>query len=102
MLYSIASQGYTHYFRNLAVAFGIAPNRVAAMEPAFQRIIGVHGARMYYNLTSIHSVLRLAPFGSALTASFDTFVGANGRDVETNTAINPGAGASSRRSPSSR
>ena len=78
LLYSIASQGYTHYFRNLAVAFGIAPERVAAMEPAFQQIIGVHGARMYYNLTSIHSVLRLAPFGRALTASFDTFVGANG------------------------
>ena len=37
---------------------------------------------MYYNLTSIHSVLRLAPFGSALTASFDTFVGADGASVD--------------------
>ena len=85
LLYSIASQGYTHYFRNLAIAFGIAPRRIAAMEPAFQQIIGAHGARMYYNLTSIHSVLRLAPFGSALTGSFDTFVGADGEGVETNT-----------------
>jgi rifampicin phosphotransferase len=90
LLYSIAQQGYTHYFRNLAVAFGISPDRVAAMEPAFQRIIGVHGARMYYNLTSIHSVLRLAPFGAALTASFDTFVGANGAGVDTNTVASAG------------
>lgn len=81
LLYSIASAGYTHYFRNLAIAFGVSRRRVAAMEPAFRQIIGVHGARMYYNLTSIHSVLRLAPFGRALTASFDTFVGADGSDV---------------------
>jgi pyruvate,water dikinase len=40
---------------------------------------------MYYNLTSIHSVLRLAPFGKELAASFDTFVGADGSDVDTET-----------------
>ncbi len=83
LLYSIASLGYTHYFRNLAVACGVSPARVRAMEPAFQHIIGVHGARMYYNLTSIHSILRLAPFGDALTKSFDAFVGADGGAVET-------------------
>ena len=82
LLYSIASAGYTHYFRNLAVACGVSPARVRAMEPAFQQIIGVHGARMYYNLTSIHSVLRLAPFGDALATSFDAFVGADGGAVE--------------------
>jgi pyruvate,water dikinase len=85
LLYSIASAGYTHYFRNLAIAFGVSPRRVRAMEPAFQQIIGLHGARMYYNLTSIHSILRLAPFGSALTASFDTFVGADGSSVNADT-----------------
>lgn len=82
LLYSIAARGYTNYFRNLAVAFGVSSRRIAAMEPAFRQIIGVHGARMYYNLTSIHSVLRLAPFGRALTASFDTFVGADGSSVD--------------------
>jgi pyruvate,water dikinase len=81
-LYSIAAAGYTHYFRNLANAFGIARDRVRAMEPAFRQIIGVHGARMYYNLTSIHSIIRLAPFGKALSKSFDTFVGSDGSDVE--------------------
>jgi pyruvate,water dikinase len=90
LLFSIAAPGYTHYFRNLARAFGIAPRRVRAMEPAFQQIIGVHGARMYYNLTSIHSVLRLAPFGKALTGSFDSFVGADGVDVRTETLATSG------------
>lgn len=83
LLYSIASAGYTHYFRNLAVACGVAPDRIAAMEPAFRQIIGVHGARMYYNLTSIHSVLRLAPLGGSISRNFDTFVGADGAGVET-------------------
>jgi pyruvate,water dikinase len=82
LLYSIAAVGYTNYFRNLAVACGVSRARIRAMEPAFQRIIGVHGARMYYNLTSIHSVLRLAPFGDALTRSFDAFVGADGSAIE--------------------
>ncbi len=84
LLYSIAAAGYTHYFRNLAVACGVSAARVRAMESEFQRIIGVHGARIYYNLSAIHSVLRLAPFGSALTRSFDTFVGADGNEVEPN------------------
>ena len=86
LLFSIATAGYRHYFRNLAVAFGVSPRRVAAMESAFSQIIGTHGARMYYNLTSIHSVLRLAPFGRTLTASFDTFVGADGDGVIAETA----------------
>jgi phosphohistidine swiveling domain-containing protein len=45
------------------------------MEPAFSRIIGAHGGRMYYNLTNIHAVISLAPFGDALASSFDAFVG---------------------------
>jgi pyruvate,water dikinase len=76
LLYSIARQGYYHYFRNLGTAFGISENRLRTMEPALRQIIGVHGARMYYNLTSIHSVLRSAPFGDLLSGSFNQFVGA--------------------------
>ena len=77
-LYSIASAGYAHYFRNLARAFGLSGRRIAAMDDALRHIIGVHGARMYYNLTNIHTVLRTAPFGDALVAAFNTFVGAAG------------------------
>ena len=91
LLYSIAAPGYSNYFRSLARAFGISASRIRAMEPAFRQIIGVHGARMYYNLTSIHSVLRLAPFGKELAASFDTFVGADGAAVETATLDRRGA-----------
>lgn len=81
LLYSIATAGYSSYFRNLARAVGIAPARIAAMEPAFRQIIGAHGARIYYNLTSIHSILRLAPCGEALAESFDSFVGADGAAI---------------------
>lgn len=77
-LYSIASAGYAHYFRNLARAFGLSGLRIAAMDDSLRHIIGVHGARLYYNLTNIHTVLRMAPFGDALVAAFNTFVGADG------------------------
>jgi rifampicin phosphotransferase len=75
LLYSIACTGYYHYFRNLGLAFGFSSARIAAMEQPLRHIIGVHGARMYYNLTSIHGVLRSAPFGEHLAAWFNQFVG---------------------------
>ncbi len=77
LLYSIASPGYYHYFRNLGRAFGISKRRLQAMEYPLRQIIGVHAGRMYYNLSSIHGVLRSAPFGELLTASFNQFVGSS-------------------------
>ena len=77
LLYSIASTGYYHYFRNLGLAFGVSRRRIQAMDHALRGIIGVHGARMYYNLTNIHAVLRMAPLGEALARSFNQFVGAH-------------------------
>ncbi len=75
LLYSIASAGYYHYFRNLGIALGFDRRRIARMEHPLRNIIGVHGARMYYNLTNIHSLLRMAPFGERLAQWFDDFVG---------------------------
>jgi pyruvate,water dikinase len=76
LLYSIASLGYHHYFRNLGIALGISRKRIAAMEQPLRNLVGVHGARLYYNLTNIHAVLRMAPFGELLADSFNQFVGA--------------------------
>jgi phosphohistidine swiveling domain-containing protein len=81
LLYSIARRGYYHYFRNLGRAFGFTRRRIASMEEPLQRIIGVQGARMYYNLTSIHGVLRSAPFGELLAAWFNQFTGAEQTDA---------------------
>ncbi len=75
LLYSIASAGYYHYFRNLGRAFGISPRRILAMEYPLRNIIGTHSARMYYNLTNIYTVLRAAPFGELLAEWFNQFVG---------------------------
>jgi pyruvate,water dikinase len=81
LLYSVARTGYYHYFRNLGRAFGFSSRRLAAMEEPLRHIIGVHGARMYYNLTSIHGVLRSAPFGEHLAAWFNQFVGSEDTNV---------------------
>ena len=77
LLYSVATAGYYHYFKNLGRAFGISRRRLDAIEDPLRHIIGVHAGRMYYNLTSIHTVLRAAPFGDQLGASFNQFVGAS-------------------------
>ena len=75
LLFSIASAGYYHYFRNLGRAFGVSRHRLAAMDGPLRTIIGAHGARIYYNLTNIHAVLRMAPFGDRLAEAFNVFVG---------------------------
>ena len=77
LLYSIAADGYYHYFGNLGRAFGISRRRLYAMEYSLRHLIGAHGGRLYYNLSNIHAVLRLAPFGHALAAFFNQFIGAN-------------------------
>ena len=77
LLLYIAQRAYYHYFRNLGFAFGIASWRIAKMERALQQIVGAQGGRLYYNLSNIHDVLRSAPFGDSLVASFNLFVGAD-------------------------
>ncbi len=109
LLYSIARRGYYHYFRNLARAFGLSRRRVAAMEHPLGHIIGVHGARMYYNLTSIHGILRSAPFGDLLATWFNQFVGSEDTDTPafverraSRTRQEVGTAGASRKPPSSR
>lgn len=74
-LYSIASAGYYNYFRNLGLTFGFDRHRVEQMEYPLRNVIGVHGGRMYYNLTNIHAILKMAPAGDLLAQWFDDFVG---------------------------
>lgn len=75
-LYSIVRRGYAAYFRNLGLGFGISHRRIAAMDDALEHIVGVHGGRLYYNLSNIHTVISLAPGGHWLTRAFNEFVGA--------------------------
>lgn len=75
-LYSIVRRGYATYFRNLGLGFGISYSRIVAMNDALEHIVGIHGGRLYYNLSNIHSVIFLAPGGNWLTRAFNDFVGA--------------------------
>lgn len=76
LLVSFARAGYDAYFRNLGHELGIDAARIAAHDEAFRGIVGAHGARLYYNLSNIHAVLRLMPLGDWIVDSFDVFVGA--------------------------
>lgn len=75
LLQSIAKTSYAHYFRNLAVAYGFAPRRIEAMEEALRNIVGIHGQRLYYDVSNIHAVLRMAPWGAVFAQWFNDFVG---------------------------
>ena len=97
LLYSIASAGYYEYFRGLARAFGISSWRIREMEQPLRHIIGVHAGRMYYNLTSIHAVLQVAPFGDLLTEWFNQFVGASGSAPPPRRVVAWGEGERARR-----
>jgi phosphohistidine swiveling domain-containing protein len=76
-LYSIVAPGYSAYFRNLALGFGISRRRIDAMRDALENIVGLHAGRLYYNLSSIHATIYLAPGGASLAAWFNLFTGAD-------------------------
>jgi pyruvate,water dikinase len=75
-LASIVTRGYTAYFRNLGLGFGVSPRRIAAMAPELERLVGLQGGHLYYNLSAIHAVLYLAPGGARLAQWFNQFTGA--------------------------
>jgi pyruvate,water dikinase len=75
-LFSIVARGYSAYFRNLGLGFGLSRRRIAAMSASLENLVGLHGGRLYYNLTNIHATLRLAPAGGKLAGWFNNFTGA--------------------------
>jgi phosphohistidine swiveling domain-containing protein len=79
LLQSIARTSYQHYFRTIAESYGFAPRRVAAMDRAFANLVEVHGQRLYYDVSNIHAVLRMAPMGDTFAEMFNGFVGVSSR-----------------------
>lgn len=75
LLYSIAKQSYYHYYKNLALSLSVLNKYDERAERYFANAIGQFGHRMYYNMSSIHSMIELTPISSLLQKSFDDFVG---------------------------
>ncbi len=75
LLYSIARESYENYFSNIGRAFGLSATTLDGVRSELRYSVGIHGARLYYNLSNIHHCIGAAPFGSQLTAAFDSFVG---------------------------
>ncbi len=75
LLYSVALQSFYHYFRDLGKSFGIREKRLIENDYYLKNIIGSHGGKMYYNMTSIHSCIQILPFGKKLSGYFNNFVG---------------------------
>ena len=75
LLQSIARTSYRHYFRNIAVAYGFSDRRVQAMDSSLEHIVGVHAQRLYYDVSNIHAVMRMAPMGDMFARWFNGFVG---------------------------
>ncbi len=89
LLFSIVKPGYSAYFRNLGLGFGVSRRRLRAMEEPLKNIVGLQGGRLYYNLTNIHALLQMMPAGRQLVAAFNLFVGAAQIPAPPVTALNP-------------
>lgn len=77
LLFSIAHQSYYHYFKNLALRIGIPEAAINKSESSLQNIVGCHGSRIYYNMSSIHQVIQLLPHHQVFSSYFNDFVGVN-------------------------
>ena len=75
LLASIATKAYHHYFEGLGRAFGVEESRIEMMQAPLRHLVGVHGGRLYYNLTNIYAILQAAPFHSYLIPYWNQFIG---------------------------
>jgi phosphohistidine swiveling domain-containing protein len=93
LLYSIASEAYQHYFHHLGRLLGVRESVLERIDDPLRHCVGVHGARLYYNLTNIHRAIAAAPFAGVLATAFDGFVGVDdeGQDGERNATARPPA-----------
>ena len=82
LLYSIARESYYHYFKNLSKLLQIPEKNIQESEKNYSNIIGVWGAKMYYNMSSIHRIISKSPFSKLLMKSFNNFVGYQDGDKE--------------------
>ncbi len=74
-LISFTQKGYYHYFKNLAIAFGVSRQSIKNLEIAFSQIIDFHCGRMYYNLSHIYECLNALPFPALIRKYWDSFIG---------------------------
>lgn len=80
LLYSVARESYYHYFKTLSQLLRVPPEKILSLEGAYSNVIGIFGCRMYYNMSSIHSIIMASPFSGLLRKSFDHFVGYQGKE----------------------
>ena len=78
LLYSVARESYYHYFKTLSRLLRVPGKKMLSLEDSYSNVIGIFGCRMYYNMSSIHSIIKASPFAAALIKSFDHFVGYQG------------------------
>lgn len=83
LLYSIATDSYYHYFKNLAKILGINSGSIQSLSYDFNNIVGIWGNRIYYNMTSIHNILSCSPIKGYFKNAFNKFIGYENQDVST-------------------
>lgn len=76
-LFSLVKPGYSAYFRNLGLGFGVSRRRLATMARPLEDVVGLQGGHLYYNLSNIHALLQMMPAGRQLVEYFNLFVGAD-------------------------
>lgn len=76
-LFSIVKPAYTAYFRGIGRGLGVPSSVFERNAWAVGNIVGLHGGRLYYNVTAIHELQQLVPGGGHLNRFFNHFVGTN-------------------------
>jgi len=84
--YSIVRSGYYHYFRKMALLIGMPRRRVRATDHVLRDVVGLHGARLYFNLSNIYRLCAELPYASAVCTAFDQFMGVS-PDVRAKAAV---------------
>lgn len=75
--WSITDMFYIYYAKNLLRLFGWSEKELFESRSTVNNLTGIHGGRIYYNLSNWYEGAHFLPIGSTLKKLIDSFLGQN-------------------------
>ncbi|HAK59034.1 MAG TPA: hypothetical protein DCO77_01455, partial [Nitrospiraceae bacterium] len=77
LAWSVVERFYTYYVRSALRLFGWTGAELEQAKSIIGNLTGIHGGRIYYNLTNWYEMLHFFPIGPQLVRFLDNYIGQN-------------------------
>jgi len=75
--WSFVDTYYVYFIKNILRLFGSTEKQLNDVKGIVNNLTGIHGSRIYYNLSNFYEVVYFFPIGKSLKKLLDNFIGQN-------------------------